>query len=233
MFFLRMMPHLCAILLQAVLIPTTGLAETSKTWQSLSHERTDLTTEEQARVQQNTQPTKAFAQAEPYEAMAGGAATSRKKVNRNAFSQPSANLTFAEQQQFALGNALFRKLWVTSPASTHASDGLGPLFNARACQSCHLKDGRGHPPENTQDDTTSMLLRLARAQQHTAKLPIGHNHQPDPIYGGQLQDQAIPGLAAEGRIQITYNERPVQLADGSVVALRQPHYQITDLAYGP
>lgn len=233
MFFLRMMPHLCAILLQTVLIPATGLAETSKTWQSLPHERTDLTPEEQARVQQITQPTKAFVQAEPYEAMAGGAATSRKKVNRNAFSQPSANLTFAEQQQFALGNALFRKLWVTSPASTHASDGLGPLFNARACQSCHLKDGRGHPPDNAQDDTTSMLLRLARAQQHAAKLPISHNHRPDPIYGGQLQDQAIPGLAAEGRIQITYTERPVKLADGSVVSLRQPHYQITDLTYGP
>ena len=32
------------------------------------------------------------------------------------------------------------------PSSTKSSDGLGPLYNARACQSCHLKDGRGHPP---------------------------------------------------------------------------------------
>ncbi|MGO8366685.1 di-heme oxidoredictase family protein, partial [Rhizobium johnstonii] len=46
-----------------------------------------------------------------------------------------------------LGNALFRKLWVSSPSSTQASDGLGTLFNARSCMSCHVNDGRGRPPE--------------------------------------------------------------------------------------
>ncbi len=218
MFILRIIRHLCATL--ALLItPATGLTEpAAATWQALPHTRTDLSAADQNRVQQITQPTSTFTQAEPYEAMPGGAATSRKQVNRHAFSQASANLTFAEQQQFALGNALFRKLWVASPASTHASDGLGPLFNARACQSCHLKDGRGHPPQNPQDDATSLVLRLTR---------------PDPVYGGQLQDKAIPELAAEGRIQITYTAHPVQLADGTVVTLQQPHYQIASLAYGP
>ena len=49
-----------------------------------------------------------------------------------------------------------------SPASTEASDGLGPLFNARGCQNCHLKDGRGHPPSETGDErAVSMFLRLS------------------------------------------------------------------------
>ena len=44
------------------------------------------------------------------------------------------------------GNALFNKRWSSSPSSTLASDGLGPLFNARSCQACHIKDGRGEVP---------------------------------------------------------------------------------------
>ena len=53
-------------------------------------------------------------------------------------------MPFEREMDFKLGNALFRKTWVAAPASTLASDGLGPLYNARACQDCHLKDGRGH-----------------------------------------------------------------------------------------
>jgi CxxC motif-containing protein (DUF1111 family) len=106
-------------------------------------------------------PTTDFSKPEQFETMQGGAGTSKKRVNQDAFSQSSANITFEEEATFKLGNGLFRKLWVSSPSSTQASDGLGPLFNARACQSCHLKDGRGHPPEGAAD-ATSMFLRLAR-----------------------------------------------------------------------
>ena len=40
---------------------------------------------------------------------------------------------------------------------------LGPIFNARSCQGCHLKDGRGHPPNGNwpDDDAVSMFLRLS------------------------------------------------------------------------
>lgn len=46
-----------------------------------------------------------------------------------------------------MGGALFERLWVGAPASTRAADGLGPLYNARACSACHLNHGRAHPPE--------------------------------------------------------------------------------------
>ena len=168
--------------------------------------------------------------------MQGGAGTSRKIPNRDAFSQPSANLTFEEEQKFRLGNALFRKLWVSSPSSTHASDGLGPLFNARSCQSCHIKDGRGHPPEGD-SDATSMFLRLARpAQSEVEKKKIADYFAlnfPDPVYGNQLQDLAVPGLRSEGRMAISYTEQIVKLGDGTEISLRKPEYNIFDLAYGP
>jgi len=111
----------------------------------LPHSRDDLTQPDRKRVERVVKPAISFDAAEKFERMQGGAGTSAKLVNRDALSHFNANLTFKQEETFKLGNALFRKLWVSSPSSTLASDGLGPLFNARACQSCHIKDGRGHP----------------------------------------------------------------------------------------
>ncbi|MGP2490991.1 di-heme oxidoreductase family protein [Mesorhizobium sp. PUT5] len=202
----------------------------------LATKRGDLTPKDLARVEAITRPASDFGRAEQFETMQGGAGTSKKRVNADSFSQSSANITFEEEATFKLGNAIFRKNWVSSPSSTQASDGLGPLFNARACQSCHLKDGRGHPPEDSAD-ATSMFLRLAReAATEEEKTELAERKAlnfPDPVYGTQLQDLAVPGLAGEGRMKIAYEEKPVTLGDGTVVSLRQPTYSIDDLAYGP
>src|SRR5262249_3964829 len=56
---------------------------------------------------------------------------------------------------------------------------------------------------------------------------------PEPTYGGQLQDFGVTGLKAEGQMKIDYSDVPVTLGDGTVVTLRQPHYSVTDLGYGP
>lgn len=199
--------------------------------------RPDLTAEDQARVRAVVQPTAAFSAAEPFEAMPGGAATSRARPNANAFSQPSANLTFAGREQFFVGNGLFKKLWVSSPASTQASDGLGPLYNARSCQRCHLKDGRGHPPEGPDDLATSMFLRLSVPPTSAAELAAVAEGRalviPEPVYGGQLQDFAVPGVPGEGRMRIAYEAVKVELAGGEIVTLRKPTYSVDQLNYGP
>ena len=116
---------------------------------------------ERARIEAIQAPTTDFSKAEPFDAMQGGAATVRARENADAFSLSSANTPFAREMDFKLGNALFRKTWVAAPSSTRASDGLGPLYNARGCQDCHLKDGRGHPPESPEDSAVSMFLRLS------------------------------------------------------------------------
>ncbi len=174
------------------------------------------------------------------EERAGGDATTKRAVNtRNAFSQSSANLGFEGELKFKIGNAFFRKIWVSSPASTKSSDGLGPLYNARACQHCHLKDGRGHPPEGNWpgDDAVSMFLRLSIPPQSDEHRRLLSEHRAnaiaEPTYGGQLQDLALQGHDGEGRMHIMYQERPVHLGDGTVVLLRAPTYTITDLSYGP
>jgi CxxC motif-containing protein (DUF1111 family) len=170
----------------------------------------------------------------------GGAATSRNSVNnRNAFSHSSGNLTFKQQFDFKLGNAIFRKLWVSAPSSSKSSDGLGPLYNARSCQHCHLKDGRGHPPQANwpDDNAVSMFLRLSippRNERERKLIANGRaNVIAEPTYGGQLQDIAIQGHSGEAHMHITYRDTPVRLGDGETVVLRTPTYRITDLQYGP
>ncbi len=202
----------------------------------LSPVRTDASAADLDRVRLVTAPATDFSKPEPFEALSGGAATSRKRPNQDAFSQSSANITFQQEGEFKLGNGLFRKLWVSAPSSTQASDGLGPMFNARACQSCHLKDGRGHPPEGNAD-ATSMFFRLGRSAETAAEEQALADKAllllPDPVYGTQLQDLAVPGLPGEGKMAIRYREKPVALGDGSTVSLRKPYYTVSGLAYGP
>jgi len=182
-------------------------------------------------------PATDFSQAERFEALAGGAATNTRRLDREAYSQPSANLSFAERGDFFVGNGFFKRLWVTPPSSTQAADGLGPLYNARACQRCHLKDGRGRPPQSDDEPAVSMFLRLSippqdgpqRSQLESRR----SNVIAEPVYGGQLQNFAVPGAVSEGRMVITYREEPVAFADGTTVSLRRPAYAVGDLGYGP
>ncbi|MEM7621270.1 MAG: di-heme oxidoredictase family protein [Pseudomonadota bacterium] len=180
-----------------------------------------------------------FSKPEGGEEFPGGAATSVKSLNnKNAFSQASANLSFQKKFEFKIGNGVFKKLWVSSPASTDASDGLGPLFNARSCQRCHLKDGRGHPPEaNWPDDNAiSMLIRLSIPPQNKQQKALIAAHKipsvPEPTYGAQLHDLSIQGHNAEGKFHISYEYEDVKLAGGEIVTLRKPTYKIINLGYG-
>jgi CxxC motif-containing protein (DUF1111 family) len=199
--------------------------------------RTDLTPEDLARVARVTAPTTDFSKPENFEGKPAGAGTTTFDANADSFSHFLDNLSFEQEEQFKLGNALFRKIWVSSPSSTQASDGLGPLFNARGCQSCHVKDGRGHPPFEGQAENVSMFLRLSvppgADDTRLAMDGVIAGEVGDPTYGTQLQDFAVPGLKAEGRMVIDYVDLPVTLGDGTVVTLREPHYSVADLAYGP
>ncbi len=189
---------------------------------------------------QELRPTQDFTRPETGEEFPGGKATSRKSVNNaNAFSNSSGNMPFRKELDFKVGNGIFRKLWVSAPASTSSSDGLGPLFNARSCQRCHLKDGRGHPPEANfpDDDATSMFLRLSippwTQEQKRLLKERKISVVPEPTYGGQLQDFAIQGHDAEGKMHIEYTQVPFAFPDGGKVRLRKPAYSIDRLAYGP
>ncbi|MBU6957764.1 c-type cytochrome [Pseudomonas sp. CVAP len=174
-----------------------------------------------------------FTKAEPGEARSGGAATVRK-TDQNAFSLPSANLSPTRRLDFSVGNSFFRSPWVIAPSTTTARDGLGPLFNTNACQNCHIKDGRGHPPTADSNNAVSMLVRLSIPNAPAyAKVIEQMGVVPEPVYGGQLQDMAVPGVAPEGKVRVDYDPVPVRFKDGTEVELRKPKLLITQLGYGP
>ncbi|MEX1258297.1 MAG: di-heme oxidoredictase family protein [Gemmatimonadota bacterium] len=145
----------------------------------------------------------------------------------NAFAQPAPGLERDDELHFFVGNSFFNQNWVLAPASTEARDGLGPLFNTRSCAGCHFKDGRGRPPEGPREMGTGYLLRLSLPGAGSDGGP-----RPEPGYGGQLQDQGIPGVPAEGRAVIRYESVKGTFGDGEPWELRRPVVSIEDVAYG-
>lgn len=165
--------------------------------------------------------------------LAGGETTFTGTDSRSPFSHPAANLTLERRMDFVLGEAVFEKIWVPSPSSTTASDGLGPLHNARSCSQCHINDGRGHPL-NGENDRLASLLRLSvpantPERSHEAEK---NGLAGDPVYGSQLQPFAVAGLPPEGQVDLSYETHLVTLADGTQIELRKPAVRVLNPGYG-
>lgn len=194
----------------------------------------ERTPDEQARVLAITRPTVDFTTAELFEQFPAGAASIPATSSAKLFKSPSANMGFDRKMEFILGEALFEKLWVSAPSSTKASDGVGPLYNARSCARCHPNAGRGRPPQSEGETLTSMFLRLSIPDDAAVSEIEGYLATlPDPVYGRQLQNISVGGLLPEGKVLVSYTEIEVALAGGETAHLRAPTYDIQNLGYGP
>lgn len=139
-----------------------------------------------------------------------------------------AGASEADQMHAAEGRSLFRQSWVVYPSADRSIAGLGPVYNQLSCIACHVKNGRGNAPNGPAESLRGMLVRLS--------LPGTDAHggpRPHPAYGDQLNDKAIPGVPAEGRVAVSYTERREVLAGGESVMLRTPRLAFRDLAFGP
>lgn len=88
---------------------------------------------------------------------------------------PVSGLTEAESLQFLRGDVAFNDEVFTS------ANGLGPLFVATSCGSCHPGDGKGHP--------FTTLTRFGQIDDN--------GNQYLHVGGPQLQHRAIPGFTPE------------------------------------
>ncbi len=165
--------------------------------------------------------------AEPISPLLGGE-TTRVVKSLTSFTFLIENAQPGRMRVFQFGNRLFNTNWVQAPGSVKTFDGLGPMFNRVSCAGCHTFDGRGRPPENPGDPMESMLVRLSVPGDGPHGGPLHH-----PVYGDQLSDRAIHGVAPEGRAIIDYEEVPGRYGDGAPYSLRRPTLSLTDLAYGP
>lgn len=141
-----------------------------------------------------------------------------------AFSLPIPGLSREDRRAFSVGNSFFRDNWVVAPASAEGRDGLGPLFNANSCSACHHEDGRGRPPRTLDESGVGMVVFVS---------PRDADGAPHPMYGGQLQDQAVPGVAPEVRIALDAEATPGRYPDGSSYELRRWRIGLKEPAYGP
>jgi len=157
----------------------------------------------------------------------GGDASVRAFGNKS-YALPIGSLGAQQLRDSFFGNRLFNTNWTQAPGSVAAFDGLGPLYNRVSCSACHVRDGRGQPPEQAGALLQSMILRLS-VPGRTAQGGV----QPHPVYGDQLQDQAILGVPAEGQVWMDWQDVAGRFGDGAPYTLLRPLIELRGLAYGP
>ncbi|MDI1452067.1 di-heme oxidoredictase family protein [Polyangium sp. 6x1] len=160
---------------------------------------------------------------EPGEERPGGDTTIDSR-DEKSFLRPAANLSLERLGTFEAGLALFDVAWTVGGEVDR--DGLGPTYVGTSCRSCHFRGGRGAPPPPGQP-MTSMLVRLSIPSEDGAAFV------PDPRYGDQIQNKAIPGVLPEGWFSVAYEAQAGAYADGASYELLAPAYTAHDLAFGP
>jgi CxxC motif-containing protein (DUF1111 family) len=150
------------------------------------------------------------------------------ETDQTLFRQPFAETGPEAAEAFLRGSKVFNAQWQTASLGTADFDGLGPEFDNTSCTSCHIFNGRGHPPDSDGALTDSMVVRLSVPGTRPDGSPV-----PDPVYGYQLNQSSVAGVQPEGKVSVTYELIEGTYADGDRYQLRKPIYKAADLAFGP
>jgi CxxC motif-containing protein (DUF1111 family) len=147
------------------------------------------------------------------------------RADKTAYQQMTPNASGMRFPQFMFGQRQFTTEWDPAPGQVPATDGLGPTFNAIACASCHINNGRGRPPEND-EEFESILVRLSvpGSDEHGGPLPLDN-------YGDQLQHRGVEGVPGEGVAVIEWQTVDGEFADGTPYELRKPVVTFDDMAF--
>lgn len=155
--------------------------------------------------------------------------------NSSLLLTPISNLNDEEYDKFILGRSFFTIPWVEAPSATTARDGLGPLFNANSCVSCHPKNGRGTLISKDNITSRALVARLSikanDSLEHQELLKY-QGFVPEPVYGNQLAINGTLNVDFEGNIKIDFEEKEIIFPDGEKQILLKPKYQLTNLNYG-
>ena len=107
-------------------------------------------------------------------------------------------------------------------------DGVGPLFNAASCDECHNNGARGRGPTEDGPLPAALVIQLSAPSPKNPSDPEG-----DPVYGRVFNTLSVEGLSPEGVAMVSYAETAGRYADGTRWKVRVPHYNLTQLRYGP
>ena len=164
-----------------------------------------------------------------------GGKTSVTVSGKSSFSRASANMAANRRLDFSVGDSFFKSDWVAAPQPDSFRDGLGPLFNTRSCEGCHILDGRGHAPADGELNEKGLLVRIsvpATTQKEKEQLTRS-GVIPHPVYGDQIQDFSLEGVKHEAKVRVRYEYSTIRFSDGESVQIRKPVVLLEDLNYGP
>ncbi len=151
-------------------------------------------------------------------------------LNASNLQKPILSLNNNEIDTFILGKSFFRTPWVEAPSATTARDGLGPLFSANTCISCHPKNAKGSVYNSRGDIARSLVTRLSINNNQNRDPKLGFT--PEPIYGAQLSINAVHDVPYEGKPTRSYIDKTLLLSRDRKVVLHKPIYGVIDLQYG-
>lgn len=159
--------------------------------------------------------------------------------SKKLFSHRVTGLNDEQIDQFILGKSFFRIPWVEAPSATTARDGLGPLFSANTCISCHPNNGISSIYTDNGDISRGYVSRLSIPSngsiEHKNELTL-KGFVSEPVYGTQLSINGSKNVPFEGKPKLTYKKITLTYPDGEKVELQKPIHgidnQVKDLQYG-
>ena len=168
-------------------------------------------------------------------------------VPQEVYKQPVAGLTPKQMQVFLQGERVFTNFWMavnnpviplvwdlSQPGPAGGEWGLGPMFLATNCASCHLNAGRGRALDSSGSLAIQHVLRISVPGEGPHGSP-----QPDPNYGTDIQmfdtvtRKDPEARAGEAEVYIDWSTKTFTFPDGETLALRQPKVRVEKLNFGP
>lgn len=118
----------------------------------------------------------------PWQEVGGTATAKPGSTTTQPFLQFAPGLSAGERVGLSQGRELFVAQWTPAPGARATLDGLGPLFIADACTSCHVDNGRAPSLLANGSVGRGILFRIGN-----------RDGAVSPSMGGQLQDRATSG----------------------------------------
>ncbi len=147
--------------------------------------------------------------------------------------QPIAKATIPHDSEnlITLGRSFFTIPWVVAPSATTARDGLGPLFNANTCTSCHVDHGGAVVLNQEGQPLRGLVFKLSQPSIDRQKAQKG---MPtiDLVYGNQIAINGTGAVLPEAATKLKMHTKKIVFPDGSEQTLSYFEPYLDQLNYG-
>ncbi|MDB1145003.1 MAG: di-heme oxidoredictase family protein [Alcaligenaceae bacterium] len=156
-----------------------------------------------------------------------------EQTNTFPFKRAVDGMSYDEQDAFVIGRSFFTIPWVAAPSATTARDGLGPLFSANTCVTCHGARDFGKMQDEQGHVNRALTFKLVDLSKPYVFGEVNKPQYVDPVYGGQISVNGNSNASFEATPKLSFEVVEEVLKDGTVVLLNKPIPRLENLNYGP